>query len=67
VSDDVVALFTAIGTYAEITAAIERRFGGLSDALNVGGTTLAPTGLPSDLLDDTKRITTPFTGYRTAW
>ena len=20
-----------------------------------------------DLLDDTKRITTPFTGYRTAW
>jgi probable F420-dependent oxidoreductase len=67
VSDDVVALFTAIGAYAEITAAIERRFGGLSDALNVGGTTLAPTDLPPDLLADIKRIATPFSGYRTAW
>jgi probable F420-dependent oxidoreductase len=67
VSDDVVALFTAIGTYAEITEAIERRFGGLSDALNVGGTTLAPTGLPPDLLTDIKRIDTPFGGYRTVW
>jgi probable F420-dependent oxidoreductase len=67
VSDDVVALFTAIGTYADITAAIEQRFGGLADALNVGGTTLAPTGLPPDLLEDIKRIATPFTGYRTSW
>jgi probable F420-dependent oxidoreductase len=67
VSDDVVALFTAIGTYQTITNAIEQRFGGLSDALNVGGTTLAPTGLPPDLLADIKRIPTNFTGYRTAW
>jgi probable F420-dependent oxidoreductase len=67
VSDDVVALFTAIGTYADITAAIEQRFGGLADALNVGGTTLAPTGLPPDLLQDIKCIATPFTGYRTSW
>ena len=67
VSDDVVALFTAIGTYQTIASAIEQRFGGLSDALNVGGTTLAPTGLPPDLLADIKRIPTIFTGYRTAW
>jgi probable F420-dependent oxidoreductase len=67
VSDEVVALFTAIGTYADLTAAIEQRFGGLVDAVNVGGTTLAPTGLPADLLQDIKRIATPFTGYRTSW
>lgn len=67
VSDDVVALFTAIGTYQTIASAIEQRFGGLSDALNVGGTSLAPTGLPPDLLADIKRIPTTFTGYRTAW
>jgi probable F420-dependent oxidoreductase len=67
VSDDVVALFTAIGTYAEIGSAIERRFGGLSDALNVGGTTLAPTGLPPDLLADIKRIPTTFSAYRMPW
>jgi len=67
VPDDIVALFTAIGTYKTITAAITERFGGLSDALNVGGTTLVPTGLPPDLLADIKRIPTVFTGYRTAW
>jgi probable F420-dependent oxidoreductase len=67
VSDDVVALFTAIGTYSEITAAIERRFAGLSDAVNVGGTTLAPSGLPPDVLADIKRIATPFAGYDLAW
>jgi probable F420-dependent oxidoreductase len=67
VSDDVVSLFAAIGTYQDITAAIERRFGGLSDALNIGGTTLAPTGLPPDLLTDIKRIPVSFTGYRTPW
>jgi probable F420-dependent oxidoreductase len=67
VSDDVVALFTAIGTYQDIAGAIECRFGGLADALNVGGTTLAPTGMPPDLLADIKRISTRFGGYRTAW
>jgi probable F420-dependent oxidoreductase len=67
ISDEVVALFTAIGTYNDLTAAIEQRFGDLVDALNVGGTTLAPTGLPPDLLQDIKRIATPFTRYRTSW
>jgi hypothetical protein len=67
VSDDVVALFTAIGTYAEITSAIEHRFGGLSDALSLGGVTPAPDGLPTDLLADIKSIPTPFVGYRIAW
>jgi probable F420-dependent oxidoreductase len=67
ISDDVVALFTAIGTYADIAAAIEKRFGGLTDSLNAGGTTLAPTGLPPDLLADIKRIATNFSTYHTAW
>jgi probable F420-dependent oxidoreductase len=67
VPDDVVELFTAIGTHQEIVATIERRFGGLSDALNVGGTALAPSGMPSDLLTDIKRVPARFTGYRTPW
>src|SRR6185295_590387 len=35
VPDDVVHLFAAVGTHREITARIEERFGGLSDALNL--------------------------------
>jgi len=50
-----------------LTKTIEQRCGGLADALNVGGTTLAPTGLPPDLLVDITRIAAPFTLYRTGW
>jgi probable F420-dependent oxidoreductase len=35
VSDDVVRIFAACGTYDEITAAIEARFGGLADAIEL--------------------------------
>jgi probable F420-dependent oxidoreductase len=68
VPDDVVHLFAAVGTHREIAARIEERFGGLSDALNLRADS-SGTGddLPSDLLQDIKRIPTAFQGYRTAW
>lgn len=59
ISDDVLHLFTAVGTHAEIAGAIERRYGGISDAINLDA--------PSDVLQDIKRIPAKFAGYRTAW
>ena len=67
VSDDVVHLFAAVGTYKDITARIEERFGGLSDALNMRADSSTHQDLPPDLLQDIKRIPTPFRGYRTVW
>ena len=63
ISDDVVHLFAAVGTHAEIALAVERRFGGLSDAISLAGN----ASLPPDLLADLKRIPARFEGFRSAW
>jgi probable F420-dependent oxidoreductase len=67
VSDDVVHLFTAVGTHREIAAAIERRFGGISDVVNVGANAPGKLELPPDVLQDIRRIPARFQGYQTAW
>lgn len=69
VSDDVVHLFAAVGTHAAIVKAIEERFGGLADAVSLrpDSSPGAANDAPPDLLQDIKRLPTPFQGYRTAW
>jgi alkanesulfonate monooxygenase SsuD/methylene tetrahydromethanopterin reductase-like flavin-dependent oxidoreductase (luciferase family) len=72
VPDDVVHLFAAVGTHREIAGAIERRFGGVSDAVNVGAnapgqTEKGQTELPHGVLQDIRQIPARFTEYRTAW
>ncbi|HZD26016.1 MAG TPA: TIGR03617 family F420-dependent LLM class oxidoreductase [Alphaproteobacteria bacterium] len=66
VSDDVVRLFAAVGRHDEIVAAIEARFGGLVDALRVNFPEPGEGGLMRELIEDIRRIPTPFTGFRTA-
>jgi probable F420-dependent oxidoreductase len=67
VSDEAVHLFTAVGTHREIAAAIERRFGGISDVVNVGANAPGKLELPPDVLQDIRRIPARFQGYQTAW
>jgi len=68
VPDDVVHLFAAVGTHKEITKRIEARFGGLSDAINLRADSTGGGGdIPPDLIQDIKRLPTPFQGYKTAW
>jgi hypothetical protein len=68
VPDDVVHLFAAVGTHKEIAARVEERFGGLSDALNLRADSSSAGGdVPPDVIQDIRRIATPFQGYRTAW
>lgn len=68
VPDDVVHLFAAVGTHQQIAKRIEERFGGLADAISLRAD---PTGegddVPPDLIQDIKRVATPFLGYETAW
>lgn len=63
VSDDVVRLFAACGTYREITGAVEARFGGLADAVDFGFPVDAPAGLQRELLADIRRIPHLFEGF----
>ena len=67
VSDDVVRLFAAIGTHAQIADAIAERFGGLSDALTLRADATTGDDVPPDLIQEIKRIPTKFEGYRTVF
>jgi probable F420-dependent oxidoreductase len=67
VSDDVVRIFAACGTYGEIAQAIEARFGGLADAIEVNFPAGAPAGLQRELLSDIRRIPHAFKGFDTSW
>jgi len=63
ISDDVVKLFCAVGTYETIGRAIEERFGGISDVI----TSRAASGplelWPRDLLQDLQQIETRFKNF----
>jgi probable F420-dependent oxidoreductase len=56
VSDDVVRLFAAVGRHDEIAAAIEDRFGGISDAVGASASPEIPGDLPPDVIQDIQRI-----------
>ena len=65
IPDDVLHLFTAAGRHDEIAAAIEARFGGLSDAVAETLPAGAEPSLPPDLIQDLKRIPARFVGFAT--
>jgi probable F420-dependent oxidoreductase len=67
VSDDVVRIFAACGTYGEIARAIEARYGGLADAIELNFSAGTPAGLQRELLTDIRRIPHVFQGFETRW
>ena len=67
VSDDVVRIFAACGTYGEIASAIETRFGGVADSIDLHFPPDTPAGLQRELLADIHRIPHRFTGFDTNW
>jgi probable F420-dependent oxidoreductase len=67
VSDEVVHIFAACGTYREIAKAIEMRFGGLADSIEMSFPAGTPHGLQRELLADIRRIPHAFAGFNTRW
>ena len=65
VPDDVVRLFCAVGRHDEIVAAIEERFGGLCDVVGSSASTDLPGALTPELIQEVKKIPSPFEGFRT--
>jgi probable F420-dependent oxidoreductase len=63
VSDDVVRIFAACGTYREIAGAVEARFGGLADSIDLTFPADTPEGLQRELLTDIRRIPQLFAGF----
>lgn len=68
ISDDVVALFAAVGTWENIADAVGKRYGNLVDTLN-DDSVLMPgqTRLPSEVIDAIRRTESPFKAFRTGW
>jgi hypothetical protein len=67
VSDEVVGIFAACGTYAEIAKAIEIRYSGLADTIEINFPADAPGGLRRELLADIRRIPHAFRGFAAGW
>ena len=66
ISDDVVRIFAACGTFAELPKAIEARFGGVADSIDMHVPSGTPTGLLRELVTDIKRIPHVFKGFKTS-
>jgi probable F420-dependent oxidoreductase len=67
VSDDVVRIFAACGTFGEIAGAIAARYRGLADAIELNFPAGTPAGLQRELLSDIRRIPHVFEGFDTRW
>jgi hypothetical protein len=67
ITDDVVRIFAACGTYDEIAAAIEARYGGLADAIELSFPAGTPAGLQRELVADIRRIPHRFEGFDARW
>ena len=63
VSDDVVELFAAVGTYPNIAGAIEKRLAGFADVVWMDFPKATPDELKRELIQDIQRIPSPFQGW----
>jgi hypothetical protein len=62
VPDDVVREFTAVARYDGLGRAIEHRFGGLSDSIEMGFPPSTPVGEIKEILSDLHRVPVRFAG-----
>jgi probable F420-dependent oxidoreductase len=67
VSDDVVQIFAACGQHRDIARAIEQRYGGVADGVDLEFPPDTPVGLQRELLADIRRIPHRFNGFSTSW
>jgi len=67
VPDEVLREFTAAAPFTKLGEAIEQRFGGLSDTVEIGFPPGTPAEQVREVLQDVRRIPARFTGYRAAW
>ncbi|CAG0997873.1 hypothetical protein MYXO_02810 [Myxococcaceae bacterium] len=67
VPDEVVHEFTACATWRDLAPALEKRFGGLSDAIAIGFPDGTPAAAIRDVLADAKRVASRFEGFPKQW
>jgi probable F420-dependent oxidoreductase len=66
VPDDVVRLFTAVGTYDEIGAEVERMFAGATDTIRLDLAPGTDVGVHREVVREIQRLPSTFTGHAIA-
>jgi probable F420-dependent oxidoreductase len=67
ITDDTVRIFAACGRYDELSCAIEQRFGGVADSIDLHFPPDTPPSLARELVADIRRIPHTFAGFQTNW
>jgi probable F420-dependent oxidoreductase len=67
VPDDAVRVFAACGTYDVLGKAVEERFGGIADSIDLHFPAGTRVGLIKELVADIQRIPHTFAGFNTNW
>jgi probable F420-dependent oxidoreductase len=67
ISDETVRIFAACGTYDTLQTAIEQRFGGIADSIDIRFPAGIEPGLAKELVADIRRIPHTFAGFNTDW
>jgi probable F420-dependent oxidoreductase len=67
VPDEVVHEFAAVARHDGLRKAIEKRFGGLTDSLELGTLSAGSPGETAELLQDIRRIPSRFEDHRLGW
>jgi probable F420-dependent oxidoreductase len=67
VPDEVVHTFAAVAPYPQLKQAVSERFGGVTDAIQLGFGPNTAAGLQKELLQDLKTIPAAFEGSQLGW
>ena len=67
IPDEVVETFSVVATYDELAKKMEERFGGITDSTTIEMPRDIPQGEARELIQDLRRIPSPFVGFPTEW
>ena len=67
ISDDVVALFTAIGRYDQLADAVRARFGGAVDVVYASMSSDVRPEIPAEVIAEIQAIPCAFKGFASVW
>jgi hypothetical protein len=67
VPDEVLHEFVAVAPHRDLKAAVEKRFGGLVDAIAIGFTPDMADGAAPEVVQDLQAIPKRFSGFPASW
>ena len=67
IPDDLLYLFAAVGRYDELPDVLEKRFGGCTDMVYASTSADVRPDIPAEVLQEIKKIETPFKEFKTTW